>query len=260
MASDRAANDQIGISAAAYSNLAALTTVNSSYNRAVYVFARSASNWTEQARLVPPSVRPGHGYAKAAALWGETLAATAYADDTPTGNNAGSAYVLILDDDGDGLSDGFERNWGTRTDLADSDADGWSDYAEYLAGSNPTSPAATGFQLHGFARASDGSGMVLTWQGLADRLYDVQQTPVPGAAWGAAATNLPARESRWPTRTRTRPPPRACALWSAWRLDLRDQHAHTAQPPRCFSPAPPKGLAIQRRRTRMFAGLWGVFG
>ncbi|MBN1672892.1 MAG: hypothetical protein JXR37_17740 [Kiritimatiellae bacterium] len=191
IASDRAAYDYLGTSVSACTNLAAASTYQRLPFGAAYVFARSGTNWTEQACLVPTNVVYGHGYAKAVALSGETLAATAYADDTEAGDNAGSAYVLALDDDQDGLSDGFEQSWGSLPNDPDSDDDTLSDYDEYLAGSSPTDGGSTGFLMDGITRMDGGTGVVMTWTGLADRLYDVEQTAELTGEWSTAESDLP---------------------------------------------------------------------
>ena len=61
-------------------------------------------------------------------------------EETSEENNAGTALVMTtLDSDGDGLLDGQELQYGTRTDLADTDSDGLGDRAEIsVHGTDPT--------------------------------------------------------------------------------------------------------------------------
>ncbi len=59
--------------------------------------------------------------------------------------NSGSANPLgtTADLDGDGLTDGEERLYGTNPEISDSDGDGYPDAAELLNGYDPTKPAAS---------------------------------------------------------------------------------------------------------------------
>ncbi len=49
-----------------------------------------------------------------------------------------SFYCLAIDDDGNGISDVFEQQHGGSLDPSDdADADGFSNFSEYLLGGNP---------------------------------------------------------------------------------------------------------------------------
>jgi hypothetical protein len=61
---------------------------------AVYVFTRSDTAWTQQAKLVPPDPASAPEFGCAVALDGDTLVAGAPAD-AEAGFNAGAAYVFI---------------------------------------------------------------------------------------------------------------------------------------------------------------------
>ena len=48
------------------------------------------------------------------------------------GRHAGTNPHNTPDDDGDGLYDVYERDYGTSDRLADTDGDGWDDWEEYV--------------------------------------------------------------------------------------------------------------------------------
>ncbi|MCZ7684309.1 MAG: hypothetical protein M5U28_38255 [Sandaracinaceae bacterium] len=60
-----------------------------------YVFVRSGTTWTVQARLEASDGAAGDGFGRSVALDGDTALIGANLDDTSRGTNAGSAYVFV---------------------------------------------------------------------------------------------------------------------------------------------------------------------
>jgi hypothetical protein len=60
-----------------------------------YVFVRSGTNWTEQAKLTAPDGAPNDVFGWAVALSGDIAVVSAIGDNTPRGRDAGSAYAFI---------------------------------------------------------------------------------------------------------------------------------------------------------------------
>ncbi len=90
---------------------------------------------------------------------------------------------LFLDANHNGISDAWEKYYfgsvsATRTRSTDSDGDGMSDYAEFIAGTDPTNAASN---LRFLTASAQTNGVVkLQWSAIPGRVYQVQ-----------AATNLP---------------------------------------------------------------------
>ncbi len=62
---------------------------------AVYIFVRSGSNWTQQAKIVPMDGRSGDGFGARVALRGDTLIVGAPGVDQPGRSDVGAAYVFL---------------------------------------------------------------------------------------------------------------------------------------------------------------------
>jgi|GEM_PF-1115814 len=118
-----------------------------------------------------------------------------YADPPSIG-----AFEFTGDDDpdvdGDGLPDAWEIQYFGDTDqtaggpLENADGDGYSDAAEWLAGTDPTDPASS-FAAQIFKQV-DGTA-TLEWRGIPDRTYSVQQCPdLVAGNWTMLVDNLSA--------------------------------------------------------------------
>ena len=100
MASDGAANDQFGYFVS-LSGETAVVGVHQDDNAqgidagAAYVFVRSGTAWTEQAKLVASDGAANDRFGYAVSLSGETAVVGAYLDDSVPGADVGAAYVFV---------------------------------------------------------------------------------------------------------------------------------------------------------------------
>jgi len=99
IASDRASGDYFGSSVAIYGDYAVVGASNDSNARgssagAVYIFKRSGSSWTQQAKLIASDGSKSDYFGVATAIDGNHLVVGASYDDTAKGSDAGSAYVF----------------------------------------------------------------------------------------------------------------------------------------------------------------------
>ncbi|HSB11688.1 MAG TPA: FG-GAP repeat protein, partial [Blastocatellia bacterium] len=60
-----------------------------------YVFVRSGSVWSEQAKLIASDAAAGDHFGRSVAISGETIVVGAPSDDTAAGFDSGSAYVFV---------------------------------------------------------------------------------------------------------------------------------------------------------------------
>jgi len=89
---------------------------------------------------------------------------------------------LLRDEDNDGLPDAWEQQYfGNSTNALpsdDSDGDGFSNLAEYIAGSDPTSAdpnSAASYLRITRIQAGAGTGFTLTWASATNRIYTVER-------------------------------------------------------------------------------------
>jgi hypothetical protein len=108
------------------------------------------------------------------------------------------------DTDGDGLTDAYELTWAgnltTMKATTDSDGDGFSDLAEYLADTNPFN-AADNLRITSYRRVAAGK-FDLTWLSRATRRYHVQlRVDIdPATAWSDSGLGLLTPDSGVETR------------------------------------------------------------
>ena len=100
-AGDGAADDVFGCSVALAGDTALVgamfdDTAAGLYAGSAYVFVRSGTNWSQQAKLTAGDAAAGDQFGYAVALTGDTALLGAVTDDTTAGTNAGSAYVFAL--------------------------------------------------------------------------------------------------------------------------------------------------------------------
>ena len=94
----------------------------------------------------------------------------------------------FFDANTNGISDAWEKSYfgsvtTNRTQFTDSDGDGMSDYAEFIAGTNPTNPASKLVFLG--ATLLTNQLVQFEWAAIPGRLYQVQGLASPGAATNA---------------------------------------------------------------------------
>jgi len=97
VASDGAAGDWFGYSVALNGDTAlvgACTTGTISQQGSAYVFSRSGTTWTQQAKLMPGDGVPRNFFGISVALDGNTALVGAYGDDVGANFSQGSAYVF----------------------------------------------------------------------------------------------------------------------------------------------------------------------
>ncbi|MEI7658591.1 MAG: immunoglobulin domain-containing protein [Phycisphaerae bacterium] len=99
LASDGAAGDSFGVSIAFDGDTIAVGSYQDDIGAAadqgsVYVFTRSGSTWTQQAKLLASDGAAGDTFGNAVHLRGDSLIVGAPTDTTPAGALAGSAYVF----------------------------------------------------------------------------------------------------------------------------------------------------------------------
>jgi hypothetical protein len=98
-ASDGAAGDYFGFSVAFSGETAIIGAhwddIASSTNQgSVYVFTRSGTTWSEQAKLIVADGVPNDNFGYSVAVFGETAVVGAYTDDVGANTDQGSAYVF----------------------------------------------------------------------------------------------------------------------------------------------------------------------
>ena len=98
-ASDAAANDWFGFSVALSGDTAVVGVFSDNHLGAnaagsAYVFQRSGTSWSEQAKLTASDAAPRNRFGYSVALSGDTAVVGAYLDDHAGGMDAGSAYVF----------------------------------------------------------------------------------------------------------------------------------------------------------------------
>jgi hypothetical protein len=98
-AADAADSDSFGLSVAVDGDTivvgASVKDVGSNVDQgAVYVFTRSGSTWTQQAKLTASDGASGDEFGTSVAIDGDSLIVGAFADDVGSNSNQGSAYVF----------------------------------------------------------------------------------------------------------------------------------------------------------------------
>lgn len=100
LASDAATNDVFGYSVAISGDTAVIgayleDTAPNSDNGAVYVFVRTGTTWTEQAKLLASDAFTSDFFGISVAISGDTAVIGAYSEDTAPNTDNGAAYVFV---------------------------------------------------------------------------------------------------------------------------------------------------------------------
>jgi hypothetical protein len=118
-----------------------------------YIFTRSGSTWTQQAKLSAADAAPEDGFGVSVALSGDTAVVGAYRDDD-AGSNSGSASIFTRSG----------STWTQQAKLTDANgaADDWFGYSVAVSGDT----AIVGAQHDDDAGSSSGSAYIFTRSGL----------------------------------------------------------------------------------------------
>ncbi|HKQ46449.1 MAG TPA: FG-GAP repeat protein [Phycisphaerae bacterium] len=97
---DAAASDQFGFSVAVSGDTAVVGAyldnhAGGSDAGSAYVFVRSGTTWTEQAKLIALDAQGSDWFGSTVAIDGDTIVIGAQREDPPGGTNAGAAYVFV---------------------------------------------------------------------------------------------------------------------------------------------------------------------
>jgi hypothetical protein len=96
IASDMGWDDNFGISVAVSGDTAVVGAYGDSPSGSAYVFVRTGTIWSEQAKLKASDAAPsGDTFGNSVAVSGDTVVIGAFQDDHLGGSDAGSAYVFI---------------------------------------------------------------------------------------------------------------------------------------------------------------------
>ena len=116
-APDAAAYDQFGFSVCLFGETALIGAYADDHAGgadagSAYVFVRSGTSWTQQAKLTASNAAAGDSFGYSVSLTGDTAVIGAYTDDHAGGTDAGSAYVFVRSG----------TSWAQQANLAASDA------------------------------------------------------------------------------------------------------------------------------------------
>ena len=160
VASDAADGDNFGISVAIYGDT---IVVGSEFDDApevqrgsAYVFVRSGTTWTQQAKLLAGDGEGFDHFGKAVAISGDTIVVGARSDDVDgIGSNVGSAYVFVRGG----------SNWTQQAMLVPGDAAGTDRFGEAVDIDGDS--AVIGATVHGHGISQSGSAYVFVRSGTA---------------------------------------------------------------------------------------------
>ena len=155
-ASDGVEGDALGESVAISGDTVVVGSIrdgdNGIHSGSVYVFVRTGTGWSEQAKLTASDGVASHQFGDQVAIDGDTIVA-GVPNDGDGGAAAGSAYVFVRND----------TTWTEQQELHASDAAGGDRFGNYVAISGETIVAGSSFDNH--AGSGSGSAYVFTRSG-----------------------------------------------------------------------------------------------
>ncbi|NOK11951.1 DUF7507 domain-containing protein [Corallococcus exercitus] len=181
-ASDATEDDQFGRSVALSGDTAlvgafAADTAAGVNSGAAYVFVRSGTMWSGQAKLTASDAAAGDVFGSGVALSGDTAVVGAYGDDTAAGVNAGAAYVFVRSG----------TTWSEQAKLTASDAAEGDQLGSAVALSGDT--VVVGAALDDTAAGTNaGSAYVYVLGSSADLQLSKEASPAPGVRTGQHVT------------------------------------------------------------------------
>jgi hypothetical protein len=121
----------------------------------------------------------------------DTFTFNAY-DGALTGNTATVSIALVfIDSSSNGVPDSWEATYGLTNGInganADPDGDGASNYAEYMAGTDPTNKASV-FAVN-LPQMTGSSNVVIKWSSVLYRFYTVQSATNLISGWNILTSN-----------------------------------------------------------------------
>jgi hypothetical protein len=127
-ASDESERAWFGRAVAISGDTAVIGAVGTDATGGLYVFTRSGSTWTEQAKLDGLDAVTGDGLGVSVAISGDTVVAGAYRQDNTGGSRAGAVYVFTRSG----------TTWSQEAKVVADDADAWDYFGELVAISGDT--------------------------------------------------------------------------------------------------------------------------
>ncbi len=109
-------------------------------------------------------------------------------DGTLTGNTAVVFISLVfIDSNSNGIPDSWQSTYGVTNAVDDPDGDGSSNYAEYLAGTDPTNKSSV-FAIN-VPQITGGSNLLIRWSSVLNRFYTVQAATNLTGGWSTLSSN-----------------------------------------------------------------------
>ena len=109
-------------------------------------------------------------------------------DGTATGNTATVSITLVfIDSSSNGIPDSWKSAYGVTDANADSDGDGESNYAEYMAGTDPTNKTSV-FAIN-VQQIPGSSNVVFKWSSVQYHFYAVQAATNLVSSWSTLTSN-----------------------------------------------------------------------
>ncbi len=133
---------------------------------------------------VPPSLT----YVPVRGMSGSDSFAFNATDGMATGNTATVSLTLVfIDSSNNGIPNSWQSQYGITDAAADPDGDGASNYAEYMAGTNPTNKTSV-FAVN-VPQMTGGSNVLIKWSSVPYRFYSVLSATNLTGGWSTLVSN-----------------------------------------------------------------------